>query len=150
MRFSNDRLEVCLTNAEFTPWATLYDYNKTILFSFISFLTSSLSLVPPFACIFVDEFILDAVVNTGEILSDSDAASVTHARPFGESSFSAVVSSSRTTVGIQNLYIAVGTFVSAIFIVTIVVSIRGGCFFLTSLLFYSLLFVVDFFSLLLS
>lgn len=103
----------------------------------------SLSLVPCLpARIFIDEFILDAVVNTGEILSDSDAASVTHARPFGESSFSAVVSSSRTTVGIQNLYIAVGTFVSAIFIVTIVVSIRR-LFFATpiwSLLFYSLLF----------
>lgn len=60
-------------------------------------------------------------MNAGEILPDSDAASVAHARPFGESSFSAVVAS-RTTVGIHNLYIAVGTFVSAILIVSIVVS----------------------------
>lgn len=70
---------------------------------------------------FLDEFILDGVVNTNDIVSDTDA-STTLARPFGESSFSAVISKG-TTVGLHNAYIAVGTFATAIFIVAIVVSI---------------------------
>lgn len=44
MRISMAGLKKCLTNVEITPWGTLYDYNKTILFSFISFLTFSRSL----------------------------------------------------------------------------------------------------------
>lgn len=68
----------------------------------------------------LDEFILDAVVNTNDIVSDADAA--THARPFGESSYSAVISKG-ATIGVHNAYVAVGTFASAIFIVAIVVSI---------------------------
>lgn len=75
-------------------------------------------------CVFVfilDEFILDGVVNTNDAGSDVDTAT-THARPFGESSFSAVISKG-TSAGLHNAYIAVGTFASAIFIVAIVVSI---------------------------
>lgn len=73
-----------------------------------------------FVCI-LDEFILDGVVNTNDAGSDVDTAT-THARPFGESSFSAVISKG-TSAGLHNAYIAVGTFATAIFIVGIVVSI---------------------------
>ncbi|XP_055296400.1 dual specificity protein kinase splB isoform X2 [Sitodiplosis mosellana] len=66
-----------------------------------------------------DEFILDGVVNTNDVLSDADSAT-THARPFADSSFSAVISKGNT-VGLHNAYIAVGTFATAIFIVAIVV-----------------------------
>lgn len=69
----------------------------------------------------LDEFILDAVVNTNDIISDADAAT-TRARPFGESSFSAVISKGSVVAGLHNAYIAVGTFATAIFIVAIVVS----------------------------
>lgn len=78
-------------------------------------------------CVFLDEFILDGVVNTNEVLSDADAAT-THARPFDESSFSAVISKGNS-VGLHNAYIAVGTFATAIFIVAIVVSISVLVFF---------------------
>lgn len=72
--------------------------------------------------LYIDEFILDAVVNTNDVVSDPDASdSVAHARPFGESSYSAVMSKG-TTIGMHNAYIAMGTFASAIFIVAIVVS----------------------------
>lgn len=71
---------------------------------------------------YIDEFILDTVVNTNDIVSDTDASdSLAHARPFGESSYSAVMSKG-TTIGMHNAYIAMGTFASAIFIVAIVVS----------------------------
>lgn len=72
----------------------------------------------------LDEFILDGVVNTNEVPSDVDA-STTHARPFDESSFSAVISKG-STIGLHNAYIALGTFATAIFIVAIVVSIYFG------------------------
>ncbi|XP_031618758.1 uncharacterized protein LOC116337926 [Contarinia nasturtii] len=71
-----------------------------------------------------DEFIVDGVVNTNEVLSDVDVAAVaaetTHARPFGESSFSSVISKGGS-IGLHNAYIAVGTFATSIFIVAIVV-----------------------------
>lgn len=66
-----------------------------------------------------DEFIVETVVSNNEILSDD--SSTTHSRPFGEPSFSAIVSKG-TTVGLHNAYIAVGTFATAIFIVAMVVS----------------------------
>lgn len=75
-------------------------------------------------CLPLDEFILDGVVNNNEVPSDADA-STTHARPFDESSFSAVISKG-STIGLHNAYIALGTFATAIFIVAIVVSIYFG------------------------
>lgn len=72
--------------------------------------------------LYIDEFILDTVVNTNDIVPDTDASdTVAHVRPFGESSYSAVMSKG-TTIGMHNAYIAMGTFASAIFIVAIVVS----------------------------
>lgn len=68
-------------------------------------------------------------MSSNEILSDSDSAATTHARPFGESTFSAVVAKG-TTVGLHNAYIAVGTFATAIFIVAMVVSILKFIFLL--------------------
>lgn len=62
---------------------------------------------------------MESVVSN-EILSDDMAT--THSRPFGEPSFSAIVSKG-TTVGLHNAYIAVGTFAAAIFIVAMVVSV---------------------------
>lgn len=71
---------------------------------------------------YIDEFILDAVLNTNDIVSDTDASdTAAHTRPFGESSYSAIMSKG-TTIGMHNAYIAMGTFASAIFIVAIVVS----------------------------
>lgn len=69
-----------------------------------------------------DEFILDTVVNTNDIVTDTSDASdtVAHTRPFGESSYSAIMSRG-TTIGMHNAYIAMGTFASAIFIVAIVI-----------------------------
>lgn len=69
---------------------------------------------------FLDEFILDTVVNTNEILTETDSA-ITNTRPFGDSGFSAVVAKG-TTFGLHNVYIAIGTFAAAIFIVSTVVS----------------------------
>lgn len=75
--------------------------------------------------LYIDEFIVDTVVNTNDVVSDPDASdSVAHARPFGESSYSAVMSKG-TTIGMHNAYIAMGTFASAIFIVAIVVSFNA-------------------------
>lgn len=72
--------------------------------------------------LYIDEFILDTVVNTNDIVSDPDASdTVANTRPFGESSYSAIMSKG-TTIGMHNAYIAMGTFASAIFIVAIVVS----------------------------
>lgn len=87
-------------------------------------LCESTQIERKFLCLCIcllDEFILDGVVNTNEVLSETDAAT-THARPFDDSSYSAVISK-ETTVGLHNAYIAVGTFATAIFIVAIVVSI---------------------------
>lgn len=67
-----------------------------------------------------DEFIVETVVSNNEIPTDD--AAIAHARPFGEPSFSAIVSKG-TTVGLHNAYIAVGTFAAAIFIVAMVVSV---------------------------
>lgn len=72
-----------------------------------------------FMSFYPDEFIVETVVSNNEILSDD--SSTTHSRPFGEPSFSAIVSKG-TTVGLHNAYIAVGTFATAIFIVAMVVS----------------------------
>lgn len=64
-------------------------------------------------------------MNTKDIVSDTDATdTMAHARPFGESSYSAVMSKG-TTIGMHNAYIAMGTFATAIFIVAIVVSIAA-------------------------
>lgn len=59
------------------------------------------------------------MVNSGEILPNDLTTS--NARPFGESSFSAVVSKGNT-IGFHNIYVAVGVFAAATFIVAIVVS----------------------------
>lgn len=61
---------------------------------------------------------MEAVVKSNEIFSDDSTEM--HSRPFGESSFSAVVSKG-TVAGLHNAYIAVGTFTAAIFIVAVVV-----------------------------
>lgn len=64
-----------------------------------------------------DEFVVETVVSSNEILSDDPA---TNARPFGDSNYGAVVS--KGPIGLHNAYIAAGTFITAIFIVAIVVS----------------------------
>lgn len=69
-----------------------------------------------FFLLFSDEFVVETVVSSNEILSDDPAANT---RPFGDSSFSAVVS--KGPIGLHNAYIAAGTFITAIFIVAIVV-----------------------------
>lgn len=68
-----------------------------------------------FLYIYIDEFIVETVVSSSEIISDDPS---TNTR-----TFSAVVSTSKGTIGLHNAYIAAGTFATAIFIVAIVVSI---------------------------
>lgn len=66
--------------------------------------------------IFLDEFILDTVVNTAEISTDFDSPT-THTRRFIETEHGV----SNITFGLHNIYIAIGTFAAAIFIVAMVV-----------------------------
>lgn len=70
-----------------------------------------------FVLFFLDEFVVETVVSSNEILSDDPGA---NARPFGDSNYGAVVS--KVPIGLHNAYIAAGTFITAIFIVAIVVS----------------------------
>lgn len=70
-----------------------------------------------FVLFFLDEFVVETVVSSNEILSDDPGA---NARPFGDASYGAVVS--KGPIGLHNAYIAAGTFITAIFIVAIVVS----------------------------
>lgn len=69
--------------------------------------------------LFSDEFIVETVVSSNEIMPDDSSANI---RPFGESSYSAIVA--KSSIGLHNAYIAVGTFAAAIFFVAMVVSIR--------------------------
>lgn len=70
-----------------------------------------------------DEFIVETVVSSNEMLSDDS----TMARPFGESSYSAVVATKEhSSGGLHNAYVAVGTFATAIVIVVAVVSVHDN------------------------
>lgn len=92
-------------------WVFIYTY------SYISKLWSFSPSTNIFVLFFLDEFVVETVVSSNEILSDDPGA---NSRPFGDSSYGTVVS--KGPIGLHNAYIAAGTFITAIFIVAIVVS----------------------------
>lgn len=88
-----------------------------LLISLNSFALSQCTLIYDIRV--ADEFIVETVVSSNEMLSDDS----TMARPFGESSYSAVVAvKEHSNGGLHNAYVAVGTFATAIVIVVAVVS----------------------------
>lgn len=109
---------VLLTGARDCVQSVLTRYARKTINYVVPFRTRVLDSMPK-----TDEFIVETVVSSNEMLSDDSAL----ARPFGEASYSAVVAAKEHSGGLHNAYVAVGTFATAIVIVVAVVSSMQKC-----------------------